>query len=221
MGVDSPHSNAGAPRRVGQEIADRTTILDAIKTIEEFVRVENWPERLQSAWRIVRGEVVGGRAKGGCPEQGELKDLQRQINSIEKAVQSLVKGQPSASKLSYAAALQKGPLFSEQRKEMPVPARRSREVVIAAGSETPAQKQRSGAELIRDVNTALSYEAVVAARRLQSGDVLLTFSSDIEKKKWEKDPKLMVAFGANGKLRTREYTILAHRIRVALINVKN
>jgi len=93
--------------------------------------------------------------------------------------------------------------------------------VIATGSETPGQKQRSGAELIRDVNTALSYEVVVAARRLQSGDILLTFSSDTEKKRWEKDPKLTAAFGTNGKLRTREHTILAHGISVASIKVQD
>ena len=75
MEVDSSPSNVGALRRVDQEMADRATVLEAVKTIEEFVRVENWPERLQSAWRIIRGEVVGGGAKGGCPEQGELKDL--------------------------------------------------------------------------------------------------------------------------------------------------
>ena len=202
-------------------MANRAVVLKAIKTIEEFIRSENWPERLQSAWRIVRSEVREEEAGKGGSQQGELKGLQQQINSIEKAVQTLVKSQSSSGKLSYAAALQKGSLFTEQRKEMPVPARRSREVVIATGSETPGQKQRSGAELIRDVNTALSYEVVVAARRLQSGDILLTFSSDTEKKRWEKDPKLTAAFGTNGKLRTREHTILAHGISVASIKVQD
>jgi hypothetical protein len=56
-------------------------------------------------------------------------------------------------------------------------ARRVKEVhiVIAPGNGDSVQRQRVGRELVRDINTKLQGEGVVAARRLPSGDVLVTF----------------------------------------------
>ena len=64
---------------------------------------------------------------------------------------------------------------------MPVLVRRAREVLIAAGDKTPAQKQRPGMAVVRDINQGLEKEVVVVARRLLSGDVLVTFKTEVAK----------------------------------------
>jgi hypothetical protein len=101
---------------------------------------------------------------------------------------------------------------------MPVPARRSREVTIAPGKETIAQRQRSGQEIVRDINASIECEAAIAARRLQSGDALLTFEIEEARKKWEKDPKVVQIFGTDARIRIKEYIVLAHGIRVPTVN---
>ena len=101
---------------------------------------------------------------------------------------------------------------------MLVLARRSREVTITPGKETAAQRQRSGQEIVRDINASIECDAAIAAQRLQSGDTLLTFETEEAWKKWEKDPKVVRMFGTEARVRTKEYTVLAHRIRVPTIN---
>jgi hypothetical protein len=69
----------------------------------------------------------------------------------------------------------------------------------------------------------------VAARRLSSGDVLVTFQGHQEKEKWESQREILGAFGEGARTKTREYTgtktreytVLAHGIRVEAINPSN
>jgi hypothetical protein len=56
---------------------------------------------------------------------------------------------PTAKKALYAETLRNGgPVNPQKEKEMPVPARWSREIVIALGSGDPIQKRRIGFELV-------------------------------------------------------------------------
>jgi hypothetical protein len=92
-------------------------------------------------------------------------------------------------------------------------------VVIAPGSETSSQKQRTSLELVRDINTAIEGSGdAIAARRLPSGDVLVAFQGSLEKQKWEARPEALQAFGEGARLRTREYTVLAHGVQVKAVN---
>src|SRR4030088_483491 len=71
------------------------------------------------------------------------------------------------------------------------------------------------------MNSALGMEDVVAARRLPSGDILATFQGHQEKEKWESKREILRAFGEGARIKIREYTILAHKIRVEAINPSN
>jgi hypothetical protein len=64
-------------------------------------------------------------------------------------------------------------------------------------------------------------EAIVAARALLSGDTLITFDKTESKEKWAKSLAITQGVGPQARIRTREYTILAYRIRVATIDVRN
>jgi hypothetical protein len=61
----------------------------------------------------------------------------------------------------------------------------------------------------------------VAARRLPSGDTLITFDGEDSKKKWAKDPTITDAFGSNARVRAREYTVMAHGLRVATVDTRD
>ena len=61
----------------------------------------------------------------------------------------------------------------------------------------------------------------MAVHRLPSGDVLITFDKEDNKMKWAKDPKVIWTFGVTAKVRMREYTVIAHGIHVAALNVSD
>lgn len=224
MEVDSQPGTRDAPERVALQMAP-SNVNDEIQIIETFVREENWPARIREAWERVK-QATGDQAQqpqGDVPGRA-IADINAQLKDLTTAVRKLVQ-QPAqrGPQLSYAAVLQGvgKPMPPQAQGEMPVPARRSRELVIAPGTETTAQKQRSGREIVRDVNEKIQCEAVVAARRLPSGDTLLTFEGEEAKRKWQGNIKVTEAFGADAKLRIREYTVIAHGVRVASLDVKD
>ncbi len=220
MSSQSPPTGDASRRADLNSTTHGDQVPTAIQTIEAFVQSENWPEKVKDAWKRVREAALRLTASPRSIEaetaQG-LKDIQQQVQGLTNIVRGIAK--PSGP-LSYADIAKQG-LQDHSSRIRPVPARRARELIIASGNEETGKKQRTGRELVRDINTELDCEAVVAARRLPSGDVLVTFDKEDDKTKWAKDPKVTQAFGTTAKVRTREYTVIAHGIRVAALNVSD
>lgn len=189
---------------------------EAIQTIEAFVRSANWPERAKNAWKRVKEAAFNRAGSDAFDASKDIQEIKTQIKSLTNLVKDIAK-QPTAP-ASYADALRsKGsPLTAgrtDAQRVQAVPARRARELVIAPGTETPTQRHRTSLELVRDINAAIEGSGdVVAARCLPSGDVLVAFQGTIEKQKWEARLEVLQAFGEGARLRTREYTVLAHGI---------
>ena len=171
-----PGRAAGPPQGTTATTANLT---EAIQTIEAFVRSADWPERARDAWKCVK-EAAFSQASRGAPDASrDIQELKAQVKGLTDLVKGIAK-QPIAS-TSYADALRsKGSPPANNRPDgqriQPVPARRAKELVVAPGTETPTQKQRTSLELVRDINTTTdgSGEAI-AARRLPSGDILVAF----------------------------------------------
>jgi hypothetical protein len=224
MEDSSPLNERDASRRDRDKVAD-SNVYEAIQTIEAFVRKENWPTRIQGMWTQVKQAAL--RTKGGTNSESassaDIKEIKAQVHGLTTIVRDLAKAtalsQPKT--LSYADMLRRPAQGPQATKEMPVPARRSRELIVAPGAESPSQKQRTGPELVRDLNSKLQCETIVAARRLPSGDTLITFDGDDSKKKWAKNPMITKAFGTDARVRTREYTIIAHGVRVAAVDTRD
>lgn len=198
------------------------TLIDAIQTIEAFVRSANWPERARDAWKRVKEAAFNTASQDAPDASRDLQELKAQVKGLTDLVKGIAK-QPAAP-ASYADALRsKGVLPSGGRvsggRIQPVPARRARELVVAPGTETATQKHRTSLELVRDINAATNGSGdAVAARRLPSGDVLVAFQGASEKQKWEARPEVLHAFGTGARFRTREYTVLAHGVQVRSVN---
>ena len=193
---------------------------DAIQTIESFIREASWPIRLQNAWERARGSALE-RVPGARPDATEdIHTIKVQLEGLTKVVQGLA-DKPVTGKASYADILRnniKDPKVSVDR-TAPVPARRAREVIIAPGNEDVRQKQRSGFDIVRDINIELKDQSVIAARRLPSGDVMVTFEDQQKRDLWAKGPEIVRAFGSTARVKSRrEYTVIAHGIRVAAVD---
>lgn len=193
---------------------------DAIQTIESFVREAEWPLRLQNAWKHVKD--VASRAVLGARQDDNTEDIRTikvQLEGLTKIIQGLA-NKPAIGKASYADILRSNTTGSKVSVDRvaSVPARRAREVIITPGNEEPRQRQRSGLDIVRDINTELQDQSVVAARRLPSGDIMITFEDQQKRDLWAKSPKIIRAFGATARVKAREYTVIAHGIRVAAID---
>jgi hypothetical protein len=193
---------------------------DAIQTIESFVREADWPLRLQNAWKHVKNAayttVVGARP---VDNSEDIRTIKVQLEGLTKIVRGLA-DKPVTGKASYADILRSNTIDAtvSADRTVPVPARRAREIIIAPGKEEPRQKQRSGLDIVRDINIELQDQSVVAARRLPSGDVMVTFEDQQKRDLWAKSPEIVRAFGDTARVKAREYTVIAHGIRVAAVD---
>ena len=90
---------------------------------------------------------------------------------------------------------------------MNLPRRHQREAIVKPTQQADLTN-RTPTEIVQAVNTAIGSESVVAARKLPSGDTVLTFAQDAEgytrDKTW-----VTKAFGPEATLRRREYAVIA------------
>jgi hypothetical protein len=127
---------------------------------------------------------------------------------------------------SYAAAAQRGAAGAAQSRTQsyaeptkPVPARHMREIIATRGVETAEQAQRTGNELVEQLNSAGADIGgqIVAARRLPSEDIVLTTDEEQTSTKWMADQKWLRVFGTDARVKRREFIVLAHGIRVSQV----
>ena len=214
-----PGKAAGHPQ--GATTAS-VNLIEAIQTTEAFVRSANWPERAKDAWKRVKEAAFNQLGHDASDASRDIQELKTQVKGLTDLIKGLAK--PNTATSSYADALRsKGSApvggRSDGQRIQPVPARRARELVVAPGTETTAQKQRTSLELVRDINAATDGSGdAIAARRLPSGDVLVAFQGVFEKQKWEVRSEVLQAFGTGARFRVREYTVLAHGIQVRSVN---
>jgi hypothetical protein len=156
------------------------SLIEAIQTTEAFVRSANWPERAKDAWKRVKEAAFNQLGHHASDASRDIQELKTQVKGLTDLIKGFAK--PNKASISYADALRsKGSApvggRSDGQRVQPVPARRhARELVVAPGTETAAQKQRTSLELVRDINAATDGSGdAIAARRLPSGDVLVAF----------------------------------------------
>ena len=88
-----------------------------------------------------------------------------------------------------------------------VPARHPRELIVKAPNKAPEMASHTAQQLVDTTNTAIGRQEAVAARRLQSGDIVLTFKEDpCETAK--RDDWVQTAFGAGALVQRREYAVI-------------
>ena len=193
------------------------TLNTAIKTVNDFLSGFTVSTNVENAWKRVQ-EAAKKPAGHRCPDATEA--VNKAINDGYTRIEALIKAKVPTKPPTYAeaASSQRGPGVQAQR-EAYVSARRQREIVVARGTETLEEKRRNGRELVEDLNKG-EKRGILAARRLPSGDVLLTTESRETKERLEKDQSWLNAFGEGAKVKRRACVVLAHGIRVDQIDTK-
>ncbi|KAG5985802.1 hypothetical protein E4U52_000906 [Claviceps spartinae] len=98
---------------------------------------------------------------------------------------------------------------------MAVPSRVHREVVIKGTTISDAATGRKPEEIVTAVNGAIKAPAAVAARRLRSGDTVITFKESA-RPHVETDGWVKTAFGPDAVLSRRLYTVIVKSFPVRL-----
>jgi hypothetical protein len=118
---------------------------------------------------------------------------------------------------SYAEAARTGLPTTDTFTKI-VPKRAAVEAIFAAGNESPAQRARGGYGMVADINKFITQGKALAARRLPSGDITVTFDSENTRKIAEKSQEVHQAFGPGAHAKRRSYPVVAHGVPVNAIN---
>jgi hypothetical protein len=144
--------------------------------------------------------------------------LREEIQELRGSIDELSKALPTAQprNKTWAEVATGGGRRGSGGVEAPkiaVPERQTREVVIKAPGQAEDLARRFSVEVVQATNTAIGGSAVVAARRLPSGDTILTFTGKAEE--YIKDPAwVQAAFGTTAKVRPREFMVIAKGLPV-------
>jgi len=188
-------------------------------------------DKLDQQWDMMLRETAdalgGSDAPDGMQFLGrQLQELAAKINDIDnrlttkidKVDDKLATGPlPTAGGTTYAKVAASGATKSSGdsavwTSQKVIPARHIREVIIKAAENQPAElTSRKAPEIVQSVNTALGTNSAVAARRLQSGDTVVTFRWNASQ--YTSNTALVEkAFGTGAALSRRTVTVLAKRV---------
>ncbi|CCE29452.1 uncharacterized protein CPUR_03145 [Claviceps purpurea 20.1] len=149
------------------------------------------------------------------------KDKQLTADCIKHAVKDAVSEALNAPPPSWATIAARGaavgstPIPRSSPPPMAVPSRVHREVVIKGTTISDAVTRRKPEEIVTAVNGAIKAPAAVAARRLRSGDTVVTFKEPA-RPHVEADGWVKTAFGPDAVLSRRLYTVIIKSFPVRL-----
>jgi hypothetical protein len=183
--------------------------------IDEFVRrigkMRTRVEVLEERGPPSKGADLGALQKAITEEvQKAIGVLKEEVQEVKKA---LIKGssqviEPGIRARSWAA------VAAEEPPKKVIPGRIGKEVLIR-GSVAPAITRRSPQEIVQAINGASEKKGAVAARKLPSGDVVITFQ-EAKIKEWHTEDAnsgwIQKAFGEEAKEAKRTFAVLVKGI---------
>ena len=203
----------GGPEAVRRRDGDEPTSGDntiniAIQIIDAVLAKVELSVREKDAWKRVRIAVDKPAKTDAYFTREAIEGIRREVAQIKTTLnqQQKEKQETGIKPMTYAEAAKAWRGAGEGQggvgqKEMAVPARRQREVVVKPGKETTEQKNRNGKELVEQIQGKGGKE-VVAARRLASGDVVVTTTHMEARKGLQSETDWLKAFGEGAKVRS-------------------
>jgi hypothetical protein len=203
--------NPPTPRITGEEEGskeggDDTGVIELFKDLVIPGKEEEFVRRLREA-------LAKTRRRGGAPTtniDGEIKKIHTKIEELAKALQ---RPTGTTGKASWAAVVAGTTQVDRSRNEaftpkVVIPERRTREVVIRAPEQGEDLAQRTAVQVVEAVNRAMGSDGAVAARRMRSGDTVLTFKGNAEG--YTKNTTWVeTAFGVRAEVKRREFAVIA------------
>ena len=149
----------------------------------------------------------------GDPEALTVANLQRTVTEAVRAAVGPAQGTPQGRSWAAVAGGGHTPAQPSQPTKI-IPQRINREILVR-GAEMPADlAKRTPAEIIQAINQASTKKGAIAARKLPSGDTIVTFN-DSNTKEWHNrnGQWIQQAFGEQAKEARRTFAVLVKGLK--------
>lgn len=143
----------------------------------------------------------------------EMQEVQKEPQEARRELQDQRKKQAPAPAATVARSWAAVVAGEEELPKKIIPGRLNKEILVR-GSTEPSLTRRSPQEIVQAVNGASRRKGAVAARKLPSGDVIVTFR-DAEAKEWhaKNGGWIGAAFGEAAKEAKRTFVVLVKGMR--------
>jgi hypothetical protein len=175
-------------------------------------------EPYRNSWNELKNRIT----KLGAARQVNVDN--QHIAKLAQAVEALVsnqKKQAPAAPATYAAVLKNLPALSGPPAVREIPTRLARELVVACPDASPQDRGRPVKQIVEEINKLKGSTVpgkVLAARRLPSGDVLITTDTAEAKEQLERSQNWLPAVGQTAIVNRRRFTVLVHGMRTSALD---
>ena len=163
-------------------------------------------------------EAASRLQKPGNQEAITITNLQQVVTeAVKAAVKAREATSPARTWADVATGAQVGaPGSALGLPQKVVPQRANREILIR-GRDLPADlAKRTPAEITQAVNQASAQQGAIAARKMPSGDTVVTFRDPAAKEWYSKNPEwIQQAFGEQAKAASTTHAVLVKGLRKA------
>jgi hypothetical protein len=218
-GTPLPGSGSGA----GKGVEGLGVSTDLMQSFKDLVAIGKEVEFEQTLHKALRDAFQRGASS---TTHNNNNNIHQELRAIRSTIDQLTRVPPAQSSadtsrktwaaVAAAAAGAGGPAVYTPK--VVVPERRNREIVVKATDLAPELAARTSVEIVEAVNKAMGGGSgsgrAVAARRMPSGDTVLTFSSNTDT--ITKDTEwVQTAFGHTAEVKRREFTVVAKGLPAA------
>lgn len=205
---------ATVPSSFTEEINQFSTdkLIADINIIAAHFAVEKPSLRVENAFKRVRKSIETRTSSVPSTTETAVRQLHEAVRKLSSQVESI-------KKPLYAAALGNNTTVGRPVEPAPkaVPTRHKREIIVQNGKPSPVQALRTNKEIIDQLNVSGNAGEVVALRKLPDGGIVLTTDDEQTCETWLKDTKWLTVLGEGAKVKRREFTVLAHGVRVSQV----
>jgi hypothetical protein len=205
-----PQSFNTPPPQAADEIIERLEHLFLTSTAEPY----------REDWNALKSAVLG--ASQTAVDATHIQQLTKAVEKLIDKQQMQYAGAAQSAPRSYAAALQSGlPPWAGPPPVREVPARLPRELVVTSSNGTPQDRTRPIKQIVEEINKTRSKEIkgkVLAARRLPSGDIVITTDTATTKEQLEKDNSWLPAVSSTATVNRRRFPVMVHGMRTASVD---
>ncbi|KAJ4288895.1 hypothetical protein N0V88_007228 [Collariella sp. IMI 366227] len=154
-------------------------------------------------------EAVGQGIEKAVEEvRKEMQEVQKELQEVRRELQAQKKKEASIPATTAARSWAAVVAGEGELPKKIIPGRLNKEILVR-GSTEPSLTRRSPQEIIRAVNGISEKKGAIAARKLPSGDVIVTFH-DAETKEWhaKNGGWIGIVFGEAAKEARRTFAVL-------------
>ncbi|OTB10036.1 hypothetical protein K445DRAFT_17094, partial [Daldinia sp. EC12] len=161
-------------------------------------------------------DATATNTKRRCAESTAMEDIRHEMKKMKEELLNKMESnrttQGTGAPLRTWADVAATPA-TQWNNNVAVPGRRLREITIRGNSDSPEIANRTPEETVKAVNLALGRQEAIAARRLKSGGITVTFREGADTYKEDGKQWIKKAFGEQATGAGKAFTLVAKSLK--------